>query len=153
MLGLALVSCGGTRAPEPSTAAIVIPAPPEAGAPDAALHVCVDDSASIPRAMAQTLFAHAEDLVAERCIDEARRVFASVMRFFPYSRYAALAALRIADLDFDRGDYASAADEYAAFAHDHRAHERAAAASKRAATARCLIADAGGCKDDYDGGV
>lgn len=52
--------------------------------------------------------------------EEARALFDEVKRLFSYSRYARLAELRIADIDFAQGKYSEAIASYRAFVKGHR---------------------------------
>ncbi len=55
-------------------------------------------------------------------VDRARRYFKFVRREFPYSRYAALSDLRLADCDFAEESWAEAASSYRRFMRLHRTH-------------------------------
>ena len=55
--------------------------------------------------------------------EDARVLFAEVKRKYAYSRYARLAELRIADIDYEQEKFASAITAYRAFTHDHRTDE------------------------------
>ncbi|MRG90601.1 outer membrane protein assembly factor BamD [Polyangium spumosum] len=52
--------------------------------------------------------------------EDARALFAEVRKLFPYSRYATLAELRIADLAFEQEQYADAVSAYREFIQNHR---------------------------------
>lgn len=52
--------------------------------------------------------------------EDARLLFGEVKKLFPYSRYAALAELRIADCDFEQEKYTEAASGYREFIQNHR---------------------------------
>ena len=52
--------------------------------------------------------------------EEARSLFDEVKRVFAYSRYARLAELRIADIDYEQGKYSEAISGYRAFVKGHR---------------------------------
>ncbi len=56
---------------------------------------------------------------------EATRYLESVRNNFPYSQYAALAELAIADMDFERDDYGAAASAYQDFVKSHPSHGKA----------------------------
>ena len=56
---------------------------------------------------------------------EATRFFESVRNNFPYSQFAALADLAIADMAFERDDYAGAASAYQDFVKSHPSHAKA----------------------------
>src|SRR5438105_2424197 len=51
---------------------------------------------------------------------EAQGEFRDVRRKFGYSKYAKLAELRIADIDYEQEKYAEAVHGYRQFIHDHR---------------------------------
>ena len=51
---------------------------------------------------------------------DARALFSEVRRLFSFSRYARLAELRIADIDFQQGKYKEAISGYKAFVRGHR---------------------------------
>jgi outer membrane protein assembly factor BamD len=56
---------------------------------------------------------------------EATRFFEYVRNNFPYSQYAALAQLAIADMAFERDDWAQAANQYQDFVKSHPSHPKA----------------------------
>ena len=62
---------------------------------------------------------------------EATRYFEAVRNNFPYSQFAALADLAIADMAFERDDFTSAATAYQDFVKSHPSHPRADYASFR----------------------
>src|SRR5437660_3017547 len=62
---------------------------------------------------------------------EATRYFEWVRNNFPYSQYAALAELALADMAFDRDDYGAAAAAYQDFVKSHPSHPKADYASFR----------------------
>ncbi len=62
--------------------------------------------------------------VADENYPEARKYFAFVKSKFPFSKYAVLAELAIADMQFSRGEYQSAIDAYKAFIRLHPSHEK-----------------------------
>src|SRR5277367_6460259 len=53
---------------------------------------------------------------------EATRYFEYVRNNFPYSQYAALSELALADMAYERDDYGSAAAAYADFVKSHPSH-------------------------------
>ncbi len=55
--------------------------------------------------------------------EDARALFSEVKRLFNYSRYARLAELRLADIDFEQGKYAEAISGYRSFIKGHRDDE------------------------------
>jgi len=52
--------------------------------------------------------------------EDARALFGEVRKLFPYSRYATLAELRIADISFEEGKYPDAVSGYREFIQNHR---------------------------------
>jgi outer membrane protein assembly factor BamD len=60
-----------------------------------------------------------------KSLDRARRYFKHVRREFPYSRFATLAELRLADCDFSEESYAEAAASYRRFVRLHPTNEEA----------------------------
>lgn len=67
---------------------------------------------------------------------EATKFFEYVKTKYPYSKYAALADLRIADMKFKQQKWAEAADAYASFVKLHPTHPDVDYAAYRAALAR-----------------
>jgi outer membrane protein assembly factor BamD len=61
--------------------------------------------------------------LGEENYPEASRYFAFVKQKFPFSKYAVLAELALADTQFARGNYQEAIDEYKGFARLHPTHE------------------------------
>jgi len=59
----------------------------------------------------------------DRDWEEARVLMGEVKRKYAYSRYARLAELRIADIDYEQEKFSSAITAYRAFTHDHRTDE------------------------------
>lgn len=55
---------------------------------------------------------------------EAARYFGYVKQKFPFSKYAGLAELALADTEFARGNYQEAVDSYKSFARLHPTHEK-----------------------------
>jgi outer membrane protein assembly factor BamD len=55
---------------------------------------------------------------------EAQKYFQFVRSKFPFSKYAVLAELAIADTQFDRGNYTEAVDSYKQFMRLHPTHEK-----------------------------
>ncbi|MBW2278526.1 MAG: outer membrane protein assembly factor BamD, partial [Deltaproteobacteria bacterium] len=75
-----------------------------------------------------------EDYDDEDCID-AEKVFQDVRRLYPYSRFAILSELRIADCHFIQDNHAEAAVAYQQFVKAHPTHQDAHyAAFKRGAS-------------------
>lgn len=56
----------------------------------------------------------------EKNWEDARALFSELRRLYSYSRYAKLAALRLADIDFEQGKYAEAIGAYRTFIRGHR---------------------------------
>ena len=71
---------------------------------------------------------------------EAQNLFREVKRKYSYSKFAALADLRIADADFEQEKYVESIREYRQFVHEHRSDPEASAtrahASQRRSTTR-----------------
>jgi outer membrane protein assembly factor BamD len=67
---------------------------------------------------------------------EAVRYFEYVRNNFPYSQFAALSELAIADMSFERDDWSSAAGQYQDFVKSHPSHPKADYAAFRAGLAR-----------------
>jgi len=55
---------------------------------------------------------------------EAQKFFGFVKQKFPFSKYAVLAELALADTSFEQGQYPQAIDEYKSFARLHPTHEK-----------------------------
>ena len=55
--------------------------------------------------------------------EDAATLLAEVKRKYAYSKYARLAELRLADIDFEQEKFATAITSYRSFAHDHAADE------------------------------
>jgi outer membrane protein assembly factor BamD len=66
--------------------------------------------------------AYEEAMAAFRSRDweDARALLAEVRRLFPYTRYARLAELRLADVDFEQEKFSDAISEYREFAQNHK---------------------------------
>jgi len=67
---------------------------------------------------------------------EAVRYLEYVRNNFPYSQFAALSELAIADMSFERDDWSAAATQYQDFAKSHPSHPKADYAAFRAGLAR-----------------
>lgn len=63
--------------------------------------------------------------LGEKNVDRARRYFKHVRREYPYSRFATLAELRLADCEFAEEAFAEAAASYRRFVRLHPTHENA----------------------------
>ena len=83
----------------------------------------------------EALYGVALDDMESGLYPEALKEFAEVKSKFPYSRFAALAELRIADTHFKRAKYIEAIDSYRNFLKFHPNHEDAAYAMFRVAEA------------------
>ncbi|WP_437785896.1 outer membrane protein assembly factor BamD [Sorangium sp. So ce1097] len=73
--------------------------------------------------------------------EDARALFSELKRRFAYSRYARLADLRIADIDFELGKYPEAIAAYRAFIQEHRTDRNIEYAKYRMAKALFLDID------------
>lgn len=73
--------------------------------------------------------------------EDARALFTELKRRFAYSRYARLADLRIADIDFELGKYPEAIAAYRAFIQEHRTDRNIEYAKYRMAKALFLDID------------
>jgi outer membrane protein assembly factor BamD len=73
--------------------------------------------------------------------EDARALFEEVRTLFPYSRYARLAALRIADIEFEQDKYAEAVTAYREWLQDHRTDRDVEYARYRLAKALYLDID------------
>ncbi|KYF65246.1 outer membrane protein assembly factor BamD [Sorangium cellulosum] len=73
--------------------------------------------------------------------EDARALFTELKRRFAYSRYARLADLRIADLEFEQGKYPEAISAYRAFIQEHRTDRNVEYAKYRMAKALFLDID------------
>ncbi len=80
-------------------------------------------------------FEAAEAAFAGRRFNEAVKYFDLVKNKFPYSKYALLSELRIADAHFEREKWLEAADAYRIFIRFHPRHEEVAYATYRTAIA------------------
>jgi outer membrane protein assembly factor BamD len=78
-------------------------------------------------------FEAAEAAFAARRFNEAVKYFELVKNKFPYSKYAVLAELRMADTHFEREKWLEAADAYRIFVRFHPRHEEVAYATWRIA--------------------
>ncbi len=63
------------------------------------------------------------ELLKDHSYPEAAKFFEFVKKSFPFSKYAALSDLRLADAKFDQNEFSAAADAYAEFTKLHPAHE------------------------------
>ena len=72
-----------------------------------------------------------QEELKERNYVEATKFFEHVRTKYPFSKYAALADLRIADARFDQGHYLEAAEAYQQFVKLHPTHEQADYAAYR----------------------
>ena len=76
-----------------------------------------------------------EDLKADN-FPEAQRLFERVRNKYPYSKYAALSELRLADLRYAQGRFVEAAEAYQMFVKLHPNHPEIDYAAWRAALSR-----------------
>jgi outer membrane protein assembly factor BamD len=72
---------------------------------------------------AEENFKAGEELLKDGSYPEANKFFEYVRTKFPFSKYAALADLRIADSKFAQGQFAEAAEAYSQFVQLHPSHE------------------------------
>ncbi len=68
-------------------------------------------------------YAAGVELLKKDSFPEAAKFFEHVKAKFPFSKYAALSELRLADAKFKQGSYVEAADAYAQFVQLHPNHE------------------------------
>lgn len=73
-----------------------------------------------------------EEAARKHSYAEANKFFEHVRNKYPFSRYAALAELRLADLKFDQDRFLEAAEAYQAFVRLHPSHEDVGYAAYRA---------------------
>lgn len=87
--------------------------------------------------------AYGEALAAFRAKewDDARALLQDVKKLFPYSRYARLAELRLADVDFEQEKYSEALTGYREFVQNHRTDRDVEYAKYRMAKALYLDID------------
>jgi outer membrane protein assembly factor BamD len=85
-------------------------------------HVTFSGEAKL-RPTAEENFQAGEELLKDGSYPEATKFFEHVRTKFPFSKYAALADLRLADTKFAQGQYAEAAEAYAQFVQLHPNHE------------------------------
>src|SRR5262245_44420319 len=86
---------------------------------------CDFDPAKSSASLTYTEDAHKAYLEAMKAFEskdweDARALLSEVKRLFAYSRYARLAELRIADIDFEQGKYSDAIAGYRGFIKGHR---------------------------------
>jgi hypothetical protein len=95
---------------------------------------------------AAVAYKRALDLRANGKGADARAAFVEIRAKFPYSRFAPLSELRIADIDYANGKLADAAAEWKQWAHDHRSDDAARArALEQGLTASCRSGDKDDC--------
>jgi outer membrane protein assembly factor BamD len=70
---------------------------------------------------------------------EASNFFSYVKQKFPFSKYAGLAELALADTEFARGNYQEAIDSYKSFARLHPTHEKVEDGYVAFRTAECFV--------------
>jgi outer membrane protein assembly factor BamD len=69
---------------------------------------------------ARAAYLQALDAFKARNWEDARALFTEVRKLFAYSRYARLAELRLADIDFEQSKYSDAVASYRDFVQNHR---------------------------------
>ncbi len=69
---------------------------------------------------ANAAYKEAMEAYRNKSWEDARALFSELKRLFSYSRYARLAELRLADVDFEQGKYSEAITNYRAFVRGHR---------------------------------
>ncbi len=89
------------------------------------LQACATTLLRGPAASADEQYTRAMENLGDGLYPEAIQGFGELKTKFPYSKYAALADLRVADTNFERGKYIEAVDGYRAFLKYHPAHEEA----------------------------
>jgi outer membrane protein assembly factor BamD len=87
---------------------------------------------------AHAAYQEAMEAYEEKDWEDARALFEEVKRLFSYSRYAKLAELRIADIDFEQGKFSDAISSYRAFVKSHRGDDNVEYAKYRIAKALFL---------------
>lgn len=75
------------------------------------------------RPTAEENYQAGQELLKDGSYPEAQKFFEYVRTKFPFSKYAALADLRLADAKFSQGKFAEAADAYGQFVQLHPSHE------------------------------
>jgi outer membrane protein assembly factor BamD len=85
-------------------------------------HVSFTGEAKL-RPTAEENYAAGMDLLKDESWPEATKFFEYVRTKFPFTKYAALADLRLADAKYGQGLYTEAADAYAQFVQLHPTHE------------------------------
>lgn len=95
----------------------------------------LQDTAIDLKDTARQNFESAENAFKARRFNEAVKYFEVVKNKFPYSKYAVLAELRLADTHFEREKWLEAADAYRIFVRFHPRHEEVAYAMYRVALA------------------
>jgi outer membrane protein assembly factor BamD len=109
----------GRRRIAPLVAAAALALPGLAGCKkDADARSLLDYSLS-----AEALFDEAMEQFDDEDCTDAEKLFQEVRRQFPFSRFAPLSDLRMADCQFIQGNHAAAAVAYQQFVNKHRTHE------------------------------
>jgi outer membrane protein assembly factor BamD len=88
------------------------------------------------KAAAQENYEAGVELLEDDSYPEAIKFFEFVKKRFPFSKYAPLSELRLADAKFKQGEFSSAAEAYAEFVKLHPAHEEVDYAEYRIALSR-----------------
>jgi outer membrane protein assembly factor BamD len=87
---------------------------------------------------ARKAYGEAMEAYDDRNWQDARSLFSEVKRLFPYSPYAKLAELRIADVDFEQGKFTDAIAGYRGYVKGHRGDKNVEYAKYRVAKALFL---------------
>ncbi len=89
----------------------------------AALSACGGKAALRDRRPAEDEYKNGVSELADKNFAEAQKIFELIKTRYPYSKYAALSELRLADLRFKQEKFPEAADLYAQFVTMHPHHE------------------------------
>ena len=107
---------------------------PEA-APVAGLQAAAAVSELAEAEQAQQLYVQGVEDLASGMLPEAQKAFGDLKTKHPYTRFAALAELRLADASFERSQYIEAVEAYRSFIKYHPHHEQVGYALYRIAEA------------------
>lgn len=125
-----------SRAPSSAWSAFVLAATVSSGIAVvgcSAFETNLQDTSINVKDTARQNFEAAEAALAARRFTEAIKFFEAVKNKFPYSKYAVLSELRMADTHFEREHWLEAADAYRIFVRFHPRHEEVAYATYRVA--------------------